>query len=246
MGSSTEACEAAQVLVMKMLFWTRHFYDILMKDMKRKRLIIIGIAFLWLASSMTVYSYTPNLPAGQNQHVGGVAFPSVSVIQSDLIGRKLSEGTENGYFGSNWTYTIEPGEISGLKIFSRNNSNDYCSMVVTMILKKHSSPVRYKAVVQVDYSLVKKRWKLTLVKSKGIRVIKTNRYFDCITVDIDLMNRLVVKNNIDSPLLVGGVYLVGYSNEWKKFSVVVKGMQMVHVPYVYSAKEYRIDFVELY
>ncbi len=119
-------------------------------------------------------------------------------------------------------------------------------MVVIMTLKKHSSPVKYKAVVQVDYSLVKKRWQLTLVKSKGIRVIKTNRYLDCITVDTDPIDRLVVKNNIDSSLLVGGVYLVGYSNEWKKFSVVVKGMQMVYVPQASSVKDYRIEFVELY
>lgn len=212
-----------------------------------------------LSNCLTVYSNTTSLSADKepnianedslslkNKPAGRVALPSVAVIQSDLIGRKLSEGTKNGYFGSDWTLTIEPGEISDLKISSRNDSEDYCSMVVTMILKKHSSPVKYKAMVQVDYSLVKNRWQLTLVKSKGIRVIKTNRYLDCITVDTDPIDRLVVKNNIDSPLLVGGVYLVSYSNEWKKFSVVVKGMQMIYVPNASCVKDCRIDFVELY
>lgn len=229
--------------------------------MKRKILIITGAVVLMLSNSLTVYSHAANLPTEQvqniseeqneglavkNKPVGRVILPSVAVIKTDLIGRTLSEGTKNGYFGSKWTWKIEQGEISNLNIISRNSSDDYCSTVVTMILKKHSSPVRYKAMVQVDYSLVKKRWQLTLVKSKGIRVIKTNRYLDCITVDTDPIDRLVIKNNIDSPLLVGGVYLVGYSHEWRKFSIVLKGMQMEYVPLASSVKEYRIDFVELY
>lgn len=184
---------------------------------------------------------TPSLPTGP-------------VISTDLIGRKLTEGTDNGYFSSDWKWTIEPGEISGLKILSQNQSDDYCSFTVSMFLKSHSSPTRYMATVQVDYSLINKRWQMTLVKSKGIRVIKTTRYLDCISTKIGDdgwggVSCLKIKNNIDSSLLVGGVYRTNNSHEWHKFSLIIDGLTVKGVGGTFgggSVVDYRIDFVELY
>lgn len=215
--------------------------------MKRVSLLVFLSSSFFLYSS--ILSYTAK----------GVPIPTKSVIATDLIGRKLSEGRDNGYFQPDWRWTIEPGEISGLKIKSQNVSDDYCSFVVTMTLKSQDCPTKYFATVQVDYSLNKKRWQLTLVKSKGISIVKTERYLDCISTKIDDdgwggVNCLKIKNNIDSPLLVGGIYrarnyVENETPEWHKFSVVVDGLKTVGIGGTFGigdVADYRIHFVELY
>lgn len=178
--------------------------------------------------------------------------PTKSTISTDLIGRKLSEGTDNGYFTPEWRWTIEPGEISNMRILSQNTSDDYCSFVVVMTLKSQSSPTKFHATVQVDYSLSNKRWKLVLVKSKGIRVVKTDKYLDCISTKIDDdgwggVNCLKIKNNIDSSLLVGGVYRISDSHEWRKFSLIIDGLKVMGIGGTFgggNVVDYRIHFVE--
>lgn len=185
---------------------------------------------------------------------GPVPIPTKTKISNDLIGRKLSEGMDNGYFSSDWRWIVEEGEISNLQIQSKDVSNDYCSFVVTMILKGQSSPARYQAKVQMDYSLENKKWQLVLVKSLGISIVKTNKYFDCISTKIGDdgwggVDCLKIKNNIDSPLLVGGVFRTNASNEWRKFSVIVDGLQVMGVGGTFgggSVVDYRIHFVELH
>lgn len=204
----------------------------------------------WLPLTLLVLSFLkPVAPAN-----GATPVPTKAVIETDLIGRTLSEGIDNGYFPPDWRWTIEAGEISGLMIQSKKISDDYCSFVVTMVLKSQSSPTLYHATVQVDYSLRNKRWRIVLVRSKGIRVIKTERYLDCISTKIDDdgwggVNCVKIKNNIDSSLLVGGVYRTDESDDWHKFSVIIDGLTVVGVGGTFShgsVVDYRIHFVEPY
>lgn len=183
-----------------------------------------------------------------------VPIPTKDVIAKDLVGRKLSEGTDNGYFTSDWSWTIEQGQISNLTILSKSVTEDYCSFVVVMTLKRPLSPIRYNATVQVDYSLENKKWKPLLVKSKGVKVVNTGKYFDCISSKIDKSgwrSCLIIKNNIDSPLLVGLLIRKENSSEWEKFSVTIDGLKEVMVGAGYGGVraeviDYRIHFVELY
>lgn len=183
-----------------------------------------------------------------------VPIPTKDVIAKDLVGRKLSEGTDNGYFTSDWSWTIEQGQISNLTILSKSVTEDYCSYVVVMTLKRPLSPIRYNATVQVDYSLENKIWKPILVKSKGVKVVNTGKYFDCISTRIDgskWTGSLKIKNNIDSPLLVGGLIRKLDSSEWEKFSVTINGLEEVGIGAGFghvsnSVVDYRIHFVELY
>lgn len=213
------------------------------------RTLLIGI----LTSFLTI------IPSTGGLYATGISVPSKAVIEKDLTGRKLSEGTDNGYFKSDWMWIVQEGEISNLKIQSQKVSDDYCTFVVTMILRALDCPTRYRATVQVDYSLNKSKWRLALVRSKGIKVIKTERYFDCISTKIDDdgwggVNCLKIKNNIDTPLLVGGIYrarnyVENETPEWHKFSVVVDGLKTVGIGGTFGigdVADYRIHFVELY
>lgn len=203
----------------------------------------------FLLSFFALFVLSVDRLAGSN-----VPVPSESVIATDLIGRSITEGVDNGYFGSKWKWTFESGEIQQLIILSKNVYDDYCSFVVAMTLKSESSPTRYNATVQVDYSLVKNRWKLTTVMSKGVRVVDSGRYRDCISTKIDSdgwggVDCLKIKNNIDSALLVGGVIRTDESDEWHKFSLVINGTTTMGVGGTFnygSVVDYRIHFVELF
>lgn len=208
------------------------------------RFILSGI----LVSSLIFSSFVSDIL------LASAPVPTMSTISTDLIGRKLSEGTDNGYFKPDWRWTIEPGEISDMRVLSQSTTDDYCSFVVAMTLKNQSCPTKYHATVQVDYSLTNNKWMLVLVKSKGIRVVKTDKYLDCISTKIDDdgwggANCLKIKNNIDSSLLVGGVYRIGDSHEWRKFSLIIDGLTVMGIGGVFGGGnviDYQIHFVELF
>lgn len=205
------------------------------------RVAFFLFSFFWL--SMT--SVEPSEPQG-------VSLPTEARIAADLVGRKLSEGVDNGYFSSNWIWTIEEREIRTLTILRKEVSRDYCSFDLVMTLQSHSSPTKYRAKVQVDYSLMNNKWKLIMVKSKGVSVVKTGKYDDSISTKIDSdgwggVNCLKIKNNTDVSLLVGGVFLTNESNEWHKFSLVIEGLKVMGVGGTFSygsVIDYRIHFVE--
>lgn len=180
------------------------------------------------------------------------AIPTTKTIVADMVGRRLSEGTENGYFYPEWRWTVEEGEIIEIKILSKNISSDCCSFVVDLILKARSCPTKYKAIVTVDYYLENNNWKLMVAKSNSISIVKTGKYLDCINTKLteESFGRpkplLQIKNNIDSRLIVGGIYRPCGSAEWKRFSKKVDGLSYDLVGMLLEGvDEYRIEFVEL-
>lgn len=183
-----------------------------------------------------------------------IPIPTKTVLTSDLIGRQLSEGTDNGYFPSDWLWTIEEGQISDFKIITKKVESDYCSFNVIMKLKTRSCPTKYTAVVQMDYMLKNNRWHISMVSSKGVSVVKTNRYNKCIVTKVEDdgwggVDCLKIKNNTDTPLIVGGEFLTNYPTQWNKFSVVVPGLKVMSVGGVFgggNVVDFRIHFVEPY
>lgn len=186
--------------------------------------------------------------------LGSSVIPNESVIANDLIGRKITEGRENGYFNDDWLWTIEYGEISNLKILSQTIEEDYCSFLVEMVLKAKTRPIRYKVTVRVDYTLINNRWVFGMVKSIGVDVVKTGRYDDCISTQIaddgwGGVNCLKITNNTDVPLFVGGLFRTNSTDAWRKFSSVVEGHQIIGIGGTFgggSVVDYEIHFVEQY
>lgn len=185
---------------------------------------------------------------------GTRSIPDETIIANDLIGRKITEGRDNGYFDSDWVWTIENGEISNLKILNRTVEIDYCTFFIEMVLKDVTRPIRYKATIQVEYSLIDNRWVISMLQSKGVDVVKTGRYDNCISTKIGDdgwggVDCLKIKNNTDVPLLVGGIFRTSYSDSWRKFSAVVEGLQIIGIGGTFgggSVVDYEIHFVEQY
>lgn len=192
--------------------------------------------------------------AKKNNIDGSSVVPNETIIANDLIGRKITEGRDNGYFDNDWVWTIENGEISDLKILNQVVDSDYCTFLVEMVLKAVTRPIKYKATVQVDYTKTNNRWVISMVQSKGVDVVKTGRYDNCISTKIDDdgwggVNCLKIKNNTDVPLLVGGLYRTSYSDGWRKFSTVVNGLEVIGIGGTFgggSVVDYEIHFVEQY
>ena len=178
---------------------------------------------------------------------GYVSVPTEAGIVCDLIGRKLSEGMEDGYFKPDWDWAIEDGEIRDFVILSQDVTEENCTFVLRLTLKKAQCPTRYCATVKVEYVLDNNKWKMCLVKSLGVRVVSTEKYLDCITSKLngDYYKHLTIRNDIDSPLLVGGEYLSKKTCEWHKFSATIGGLEEFYLSSENIA-DYRIHFVELY
>lgn len=190
----------------------------------------------------------------QSPQIGSGIIPNETIIANDLIGRKITEGRDNGYFDNDWVWTIENGEISDLKILNQVVDTDYCTFFVEMILKAVTRPIKYQATVQVDYAKTNNRWVISMVQSKGVDVVKTGRYDTCISTKIDDdgwggVNCLKIKNNTDVPLFVGGLYRTNYSDGWRKFSAIVEGLQVIGIGGTFgggSVVDYEIHFIEQY
>ena len=187
------------------------------------------------------------LSSGDIRANGFVPVPTKTGIVNDLIGRKLSEGMEDGYFKPDWKWTIEDGEIRDFVIVSQDVTEDNCSFILRLTLKKAQCPTRYCATVKVNYSLENNKWRLVMVKSLGVKVVPTERYLDCITPKMkgEYIKYLTIRNKIDSPLLVGGEYLSDDTYEWHKFSTTIGGLQESCLSPM-NIVDYRIHFVELY
>lgn len=204
--------------------------------------------------SQSIRNDEGNNATQNNMDAGSGIIPNETIIANDLIGRKITEGRDNGYFDNDWVWTIENGEISDLKILNQVVDTDYCTFFVEMILKAVTRPIKYKATVQVDYAKTNNRWVISMVQSKGVDVVKTGRYDTCISTKIDDdgwggVNCLKIKNNTDVSLFVGGLYRTNYSDGWRKFSAIVEGLQVIGIGGTFgggSVVDYEIHFIEQY
>lgn len=204
-----------------------------------------------LLTMLLAYSIAcPCAKAGVN---ASSKLPTVADIATDLLGRRIGEGRENGYFGPGWIWIIERGEIERVTVIENNVSADYCSFLTEVILKENYRWARYKATVKVDYERTKRGWQVAMVQSKGVDIVRTGRYNDCITHRIWYnywgFNNFIIKNNTDVPLIVGGAVMMQFPCTWRRFSIVVYGNMPVNVGYTLccgNIVDYRIDFVERY
>ena len=180
--------------------------------------------------------------------------PDETRIASDLIGRQLTEGKENGYYPKSWTWKIEEGEISNLKILSvEESTSTYYRVVISMRLSGATRSFDCKAEVsykQDDSS----GWQIEMVKSLGMDIVKTHHYDECIEITFDAGFQIYsiedgpdytmnIYNKSDVSLEVAGKYRSYYDNCWTKFCTVVPPNSTK--PIQHTRKETpQIDYVE--
>lgn len=173
--------------------------------------------------------------------------PDEIQISSDLIGHSLAEGKEDGYYPNSWLWKIEDGEVSNLRILSvEENSDSYYRVVISMRLSSNTRAFDCKAVVA--YKLDNTQgWQIEMVKSRGMDIVKTHRYDDCVSIKLlpafFFQEELHVINECDVSLEVGGRYLSSHSNGWEKFCVVVSPNSMESLG-VFAESDFQIDYIE--
>ena len=166
--------------------------------------------------------------------------PNREQIAKDLVGRSLAEGVQDGYYPSDWRWTIKEKEITALKIESVLSDNPQEYMLVVMIRLTTEEGKSFNAKVKIRYKLDRNnRWIIDYAQSLGMYVVKTGRYSDCIHAYMD-SSHFMFENNCDKALEVGGRTFS--HGKWKKFSTIVGPNKS---SCVVPVDDGRIDYVEI-
>jgi len=176
--------------------------------------------------------------------------PNKSQIAKDLVGYKLSEGFENGWFADDWYWQIKSGQIKAMKIKQviRDTNREYCIVVLIRLQGEVSA---FNAKVKINYVLNRQnKWQIEFVNSMGMSIVKTHKYDDCIQYSIvddgwGGVDCLQIKNNCSVELGVAGwLYANG---KWRKFAVRVEGNETTSAGGTFgggSVEKYKVEFVE--
>jgi len=173
--------------------------------------------------------------------------PNAEKIKQDLLGRKITE-QPNGYHRQGWYWEIKDGEIKEIQIISENKqANDYL-FEVRLVLQANGSA--HEAFVNLTYVLHQHDdWTIDFLESKQVSIVKTGKYDNCVTSQRKGWSGefyLEFTNHCDVALVVGGMVLSEFGNEWKKFSTVVNASATSSVGGLFSVsvRDYQIHFVE--
>lgn len=175
--------------------------------------------------------------------------PNYQQISQDLVGHRLTEGVENGYYSPDWKWIIEDGEISDFEIISvlADTPNEYV-IIATMKLTSMIGKA-FNTKVKIRYILpTYDDWKIEYITSLGMSVVKTGIYNDLINVKRDNCNDgffvytrrycYFIENKGDIPLEIG---YKKYDGTWSKESTVIKAYDTYQI----ECDDFRIDYVEL-
>ena len=170
--------------------------------------------------------------------------PGDNQIIVDLVGHSLSEGKSNGYYPQSWRWIIEENSISDFKIIStEEDSKNRYTILTTMRLC--SDTRAYDTKAQISYILDDLHdWTIEFVQSKGMDIVKTHRYDDCVKCYISrggLIGNLLAENNCEIALEVAGREL-NHSGEWVTFCCIVPPHQQKVISN--NDTDFRIDYIE--
>jgi hypothetical protein len=173
--------------------------------------------------------------------------PDAEKIKRDLVGRKITEQPD-GYHRPDWFWEIKEGEIREIQMISENRQgNDYL-FEIRLILQADGGA--QEALVNLTYILHNNDdWTIDFLESKQMNIVKTGKYDNCITIQRKGWTgeyELGFTNHCDVSLVVGGVILSEFRNEWQKFSAVVEGNSAKSIGGLFSVSvlDYQIHFVE--
>jgi len=178
------------------------------------------------------------------------AKPSREQIAKDLVGHRLNEGYEDGWFSEDWHWTVEKGEIKALKILEvlKNTDKDYC---IVVLVRLQSEVNAFNARIKINYQLSREnKWKIEYAVSQGMDIVRTHKYDDCLSFSIvddgwGGVNMLQIKNNCGIELGCAG-YIKVYG-EWKKFAVRIDPYKTGGVGGTFgggNVSNYKIEFIE--
>lgn len=193
-----------------------------------------------LQQKVTVLSMSTEIPEPVMANVRTVipSKPDNLQIQKDLEGRSLTEGVDDGYYPSNWTWTIKEGEISGFNIETvlSDTPQDYLLIANMRLTSEVGKSVDVK--VKIRYVLPHNNdWTIEFAQSLGMYIVRTHQYDDCVRDDFQWGNH-IIRNQCDLALEIGVKVL--YGDHWDKYSFVIKA----HDDKTIYHEEVIIDYIE--
>lgn len=218
---------------------------------RMKRLCLLTAAIFALTALPTAQPLCAQryLPPRQSTGTADKAKPGAARIARDLVGHTLSEGLDNGYHYDGWTWRIEQGEISDLKIERLlQNSNGTYRVIISM--KLSAGYYYYATRAEVAYTLSQRgEWQFDYVTSLGMKIISTHQYDNCIRASVvedgwGGTYCLRLRNVSELPLAVGGSIQAG--GTWHRFSQLVEPQSELTVGGLLmggSVEAYKIDFI---
>ena len=177
--------------------------------------------------------------------------PTRSKIAKDLVGHRLKEGYDNGWFPSDWVWVIEEGEIKAMKIEEvlKDTDTDYS---INVVMRLEGDGKTFKAKAKINYTLTKdNKWKLEYVISKGMDIVKTHKYDDCLSLSIELHWFMGINSNHETDFIVKNnselvLYFAGYVykfGDWQKVAFSIGPHKTKKIEY---AEAYKVEFIEKY
>lgn len=177
--------------------------------------------------------------------------PSPALITADLTGHSLSEGVENGYHRPDWTFDIEYGDVSDLRIIQELTRTASKYLVIAEMKLSKGGNFYYLTKARINYvkSPADGSPVIDYVTSLGMRIVSDGEYDKdiaafCADDGWGGVNCLKIRNKSEITLVVGGkVYA---NNRWFKFSKVVEPHGNASVGGTFgggNVTNYRIDFV---
>jgi len=176
------------------------------------------------------------------------AKPNADKIKHDMIGRRITE-RPNGYRQPGWFWEIKDNEITDVQIISENRQDNDYLFEVRLILQTEGGGA-HEAFVNMTYVLRQyDDWTIDFLESKEINIVKTGRFDNCVTIQRKGWSgewKLEFTNHCDVALVVGGVLLPQYREEWIKFSrrIDANGTNSVGGLFSVSVQDYQIHFIE--
>jgi hypothetical protein len=173
--------------------------------------------------------------------------PDTEKIKRDLVGRKITEQPD-GYHRKDWYWEIKDGDIKEIQIISENKQGEEYLYEVRLILQADGGA--HEALANITYALRQNDdWMIDFLESKQVNIVKTGKYNNCITLQRKGRSgeyELELTNHCDVALVIGGVILSEFGNEWKKFSTVVDASAANSIGGLFSisVRDYQIYFVE--
>lgn len=142
-------------------------------------------------------------------------------IAEDLVGQVVYEPSTDGYFSQEWHWEIEKGEVLGIEGIKRER-DIYGHEDVTIIAHLHRGELKIDAEMVLKYVINgTDKTLLSSIVNKLIIPTQTDysQYVE-IKMDYDFFPSLVVYNNSNMILFVGGDYST--DDEYKRFASLVE------------------------
>ena len=162
-------------------------------------------------------------------------------LADDLVGQKIYDPSENGYFPQEWRWTLESGEVLGVDVLNRETTLDESH--IRILAHLHRGYTQIDADILMHYVRYGSDFLLQSTTVNRIIIPNQTNYAQYVSLkmDYDFFPTLTLYNNSNMTLFVGGDYSSGDKQERfgcivgpnSSESVAIGAIQSYHLHFAY-------------